>query len=62
MERDVANPMNLVENRFRTINQVSATGVLNLGLSFTSDHQLTASSFYLRNTEDESLDFDAHEQ
>ena len=53
-ERDVADPINLVENRFRTINQVSATGVLNLGLNFTSDHQLTTSSFYLRNTEDES--------
>jgi TonB-dependent Receptor Plug Domain len=54
VERDIANPETLVENKLRTINQVSATGVVNLGLSYTSDHQISTSSFLLRNTEDES--------
>jgi TonB-dependent receptor len=54
VERDVADPLTLVENKFRTINQVAATGVLNLGLSFLSDHEIAVSNFYLRNTEDES--------
>jgi outer membrane receptor protein involved in Fe transport len=54
IERDVADPVNLVENKDRTINQVSATGVVNLGVNYGADHQLALSSFFLRNTEDES--------
>ena len=54
IERDVADPINQVENKFRTINQVAATAVANLGVSFGSDHEVSASGFYLRNTEDES--------
>ena len=27
---------------------------MNLGVSFTSDHEITTSSFFLRNTEDET--------
>jgi outer membrane receptor protein involved in Fe transport len=54
VERDVADPLTLVENKLRTINQVSTTGVLNLGLSFLSDHEIATSSFFLRNTEDEA--------
>jgi outer membrane receptor protein involved in Fe transport len=54
VERDVADPLTLVENKFRTINQVAATGVLNLGLSFLSDHEIATSSFFIRNTEDET--------
>jgi TonB-dependent receptor len=54
VERDVADPLTLVENKERTVNQVSATGVLNLGLSYLDDHEISTSSFYLRNTEDES--------
>jgi TonB-dependent receptor len=54
VERDIADPVHLVENKQRTINQVSATGVVNLGLSYLSDHQIATSSFYLRNTEDEA--------
>jgi outer membrane receptor protein involved in Fe transport len=54
VERDVADPLTLVENKVRTINQVSVTAVLNLGVSYTDDHEITASSFFLRNTEDES--------
>ena len=54
VERNIADPVNLVENKDRTINQVSATGVVNLGLSYLSDHTISTSSFYLRNTEDEA--------
>ena len=54
VERDVADPTTSSRTKHRTINQVSATGVVNLGLNFTSDHEITTSSFYLRNTEDES--------
>src|SRR5262245_30660027 len=54
VERNIADPVNLVETKERTINQVSATGVVNLGLGFLSDHQVSTSSFYLRNTEDEA--------
>jgi hypothetical protein len=53
-ERDIADPVNFVKDTLRTINQVSATGMVNLGLNFMSDHELTTSSFYIRNTEDES--------
>jgi hypothetical protein len=38
----------------RTINQVSLTGSLNLGVGFTDDHQIEATGLYLRNTEDET--------
>jgi TonB-dependent receptor len=54
VERDVADPLTLVENKLRTINQVSVTGVVNIGLSFTNDHEISTSSFMLRNTEDET--------
>jgi outer membrane receptor protein involved in Fe transport len=52
--RSVAAPDTIGENRLRTINQVSATAVVNFGVNFMSDHQLSTSSFFLRNTEDES--------
>jgi TonB-dependent receptor len=54
VERDVADPLTLVENKLRTVNQVSVTGVVNIGLSFSNDHEIATSSFMLRNTEDES--------
>jgi hypothetical protein len=54
VERDIADPLTLVENKLRTINQVAATGVVNLGLSYTDDHEIATSSFFLRNTEDEA--------
>ena len=54
IERDVADPETLVDNKFRTINQVAVTGVVNIGLSFTNDHEISTSSFMLRNTEDEA--------
>jgi len=54
VERNIADPVNLVENKNRTINEVSTTGVLNLGIGYLSDHQISVNSFYLRNTEDEA--------
>ena len=54
IERDVTDPVALVETKNRSINQVSTTGVLNFGLSYTDDHEISTSSFYIRNTEDEA--------
>jgi TonB-dependent receptor len=56
-ERTVRNVLNPEEEFFvqeRTTSQVSATGVLNLGLNYTADHQISTSSFFLRNTEDDA--------
>jgi outer membrane receptor protein involved in Fe transport len=56
-ERTVRNVLNPSEEFFheqRTTNEVAATSIVNLGLSFTSDHTVTTSSIFLRNTEDES--------
>jgi outer membrane receptor protein involved in Fe transport len=54
IERDITDPVALVETRDRTINLVSTTGVLNLGLSYTDDHEIATSTTYVRNTEDEA--------
>ncbi len=54
IERDLADPVDQVEYKNRTINGVAATGVANFGLSFGSDHELALSSFYVRNSEDET--------
>lgn len=54
IRRSVSDPVNFIETKDRTVNQVSATGVVNFGLRFTSDHSLSTSSFYLRNSEDET--------
>jgi TonB-dependent receptor len=56
-ERVVRNVLNPSQEYFvedRTTNQVTATGVLNLGLSFGNDHQVSTNSLYLRNTEDKA--------
>ena len=54
IRRQVSDPVLLSETKNRTINQVSATGVVNLGVNFTSDHSISTNSFFLRNTEDET--------
>lgn len=54
VERDVTNPVDLVETKDRTLNLVSTTGVINLGLSYTDDHEIATSTTYVRNTEDEA--------
>jgi hypothetical protein len=56
-ERTLRNALNPDEEFFvqqRTTNQVSATGVVNLGLKFTDDHEFSTSSLFLRNSEDEA--------
>ena len=56
-ERIVRNVINPSQEYFvedRTTNQVTATGVLNLGLGFGDDHQISTNSLFLRNTEDEA--------
>jgi TonB-dependent receptor len=52
--RQVLNPTEEYFDEQRTTNQVSATGVVNLGLSFTDDHEINTSSLFLRNTEDDA--------
>jgi outer membrane receptor protein involved in Fe transport len=54
IERDLNDPVNLVETKNRTVNNVSSTGVINLGLSYTDDHEITTSTLHLRNTEDDA--------
>jgi hypothetical protein len=54
VERDVTDPVALVETKNRTINAVSTTGVINLGLSYTDDHEISTSTTYVRNTDDEA--------
>ena len=54
VERDVTDPLTLVETKNRTINLVSSTGVINFGLGYTDDHEITTSTLYVRNTEDEA--------
>lgn len=51
--RSVLNPDEEFAETLRTVNQISATGVLNMGLSFSEDHEISTSSFFIRNTEDE---------
>ncbi|HEY8521734.1 MAG TPA: TonB-dependent receptor [Gammaproteobacteria bacterium] len=52
--RNVLNPDNEYFEQTRTTNQVAATGVVNLGLTFSDEHEVATSSLFLRNTEDEA--------
>src|SRR5688572_17300172 len=54
VQRAVTDPEALVETKNRTINAVSATGVINLGVSYTDDHEISTSTTYVRNTDDEA--------
>jgi len=54
VQRAVTDPEALVETKNRTINSVSATGVINLGVSYTDDHEISTSTTYVRNTDDEA--------
>ena len=54
MNRSVLNPEEEFAETLRTVNQVSATGVLNMGLSLSDEHEISTSSFFIRNTEDEA--------
>ncbi len=52
--REVTNPESSYTETFRTINQVTLTAGLNVGLRFTEDHQINWLNMFLRNTEDEA--------
>ena len=54
VNRSVLDPAELFAETERTVNQVSLTNVINLGLSFTEDHEINTSALLLRNTEDEA--------
>jgi TonB-dependent receptor len=54
VERSVAEPDTDFAETQRTINGVSLTGALNLGLNFTADHEIKTTSMYLRTTDDEA--------
>lgn len=58
--RNVLNPDEEYFEQRRTTNQVAATGVVNLGLSFGDDHRIDTSNFFLRNTEDEASVLEGH--
>lgn len=48
-----------IDTRRESTESVNISGILNLGLSFTEDHQIGTTSLFLRNTDDEAevLDF-----
>lgn len=54
VNRFVANPQTDFSRTQRTVQAVSITGSLSLGLRFTDDHEVGAMSMLLRNTEDEA--------
>jgi len=58
--RNVVNPSQEFFNEQRTTNQVAATSIVNLGLSFGSDHSISTNSMFLRNTEDEASEAAGH--
>lgn len=52
--RSVTDPVDDVDEQFRTTNQVVTTGSLNLGVEFLDEHRVEATGIYLRNTDDEA--------
>lgn len=60
VNRAVLDPDNLFFETLRTTNQISTTGVVNLGLSWGGEHEINTSTLYLRNTEDESSLSEGH--
>lgn len=60
--REVTDPENSFTETFRTINQVTLTAGLNVGLRFTEDHQINWLNMFLRNTEDEASESNSCKQ
>ncbi len=54
VNRSVLTPADVVFNTRRTVNQVTLTGSLNLGLEYVGEHKIEVSGLYLRNTEDDA--------
>lgn len=54
VNRSVLTPDEVVFNTRRTVNQVTLTGSLNVGLEFAGEHRVEVAGLYLRNTDDDS--------
>jgi TonB-dependent receptor len=54
VNRSVTTPEDVVFETRRTVNQVTLTGSLNLGLEYAGEHRIDVSGLYLRNTEDDA--------
>ncbi len=54
INRNVANPETDFSRTQRTVESVNVTGIGNLGLRFTDDHEIGTMSMLLRNTEDDA--------
>ena len=54
VNRSVLTPEDVVFNTRRTVNQVTLTGSLNVGLEYAGEHRIDVSGLYLRNTEDDA--------
>lgn len=54
VNRSVLTPDEVFFNTRRTVNQVTLTGSLNLGLEYVGEHKVEVSGLYLRNTEDDA--------
>ena len=54
VNRLVSNPETDFSHTQRTVESVSVTGSLNVGLKFTGDHEVGAMTLLLRNTEDDA--------
>lgn len=52
--QEVTDPENSYTESLRTINQVTLTAGLNVGLRFTEDHEIKWLNMFLRNSEDEA--------
>jgi outer membrane receptor protein involved in Fe transport len=54
VNRSVTSPDEVFFNTHRTVNQVTLTGSLSLGLEYVGEHKIEVSGLYLRNTEDDA--------
>jgi len=54
VNRSVLTPDDVVFNTRRTVNQVTLTGSLNVGLEYAGEHRVEVAGLYLRNTEDDA--------
>jgi TonB-dependent receptor len=52
--RSATDPLNDIDEQFRTTNQVVFTGSMNVGLEYLDEHKVEATGIYLRNTEDDA--------
>lgn len=53
VQRVYADPTQEFDDEIRTTRNVSITGALNLGVNWLSEHEITVTNLFLRNTDDE---------